>query len=225
MRTKIAAIEMTSTILLLSIAASMALAGKPASWEKAGTLGSVGLVGSTHVHLNLATSSKQVVTTVLSDTSMGGICEDCGQFQPFKAADSAKICSMCGCNEPNAVCVGWNSLKVCNWQGMLQKLPLGTGLRVVFNDPANPQSGLKVLYINYKQALLPVTGLSKLNSEQLQNLLKPIGITSAELLEGGTLLRMNLKQNWSAKKADQLSKLLKQNGAGIGSTADAPAAH
>ncbi len=182
------------------------------AWTSAGVLGSVSSIANTNLTLFEVGSTAPIQTVVNPTTIFGGICHHCGQFQPFKLVDGSKVCSMCGCGEPNLECIGWEHFKSYDAANVLSSLPEGTGIRVVFNTDGNSASGIKDLYITRKQALVPVSGITSISSTDLLNLLKPIGVNSAKLVNGGSLLQLNLKNDWTAKKAVQLNTLLAKDG-------------
>ena len=159
----------------------------------------------------LPQSAAPITVKLSPDTILGGICTDCGQFQRFKVSDAAKTCKMCACGSPNVDCVAWTELKSLTWDALLESLPPGVGIYLVYNDPKNPSLGLKSLSIDRKIVLLPVTGLDNQPPAQLLALVKPIGGVKAELLGKGKYLKITLKTNWTLKReatfANDLSKV------------------
>jgi len=157
----------------------------------------------------LIPGQKDPVTTSVSEaTIFGGICLDCNLPLEFKPGEAAKNCSVCGCAVSNAQCIVGKPLKSNTWQAMLQMLPHGTGLVPTFNDADKPESGLKKLVITLRAVMLPVSGLDTQTPDQLLALVKPLGGTKAELLDGGKLLAISLKSDWTAERATKLEKAL-----------------
>ncbi len=216
---KAATFNIASAILAISgLAAisSAAVAGN-ITWQHVGELASVVSVTGNQVMLVTANQPTPVATVVQPATQLGGICIDCGQFLPFTPAKAGASCQMCSCGSPNATCVSWNELKKPTWQAMLQSLPAGVGLRAVFNTPNDPSSGLKSLFINRRQVLLPVTGLNALTPQQLVALVRPVGATSATLLDGGTRMELNLKSDWTTKASKTLAAIIQKAGGAVNS--------
>lgn len=149
------------------------------------------------------------VTVAVSDTTiMGGTCRDCRMLQKFKAGDAAKHCQMCGCDAPNVECVAWASLKHNTWDALLRALPLGVGLRAVYNETDKPESGLKSLLIDRHAVLLPIDGLSGQTEEQLQTLVKPFGGSKAQLINDGKQLLFTVKDEWTVETEAKFEKAL-----------------
>lgn len=190
------------------------------AWQTVGERTSLVSVSGTTLTLITSKQKGEVKTTVRSATVLGGICGDCGQFLPFVPSKSASICTICSCGSPNATCVSWTTLKTPTWQAMLQSLPVGVGIRAVFNTANDPSSGLKNFYVNRHEVLLPVTGLAKLTSPQLLKLAQPIGATSAALVDDGTRLKLNVKGDWSAASSKKLVDIIEKAGGKV----DEPAA-
>ncbi len=206
-------------LLALTVAAvpalgTSALAGGDA-WQHAGVLSSVVKVSTDGVTLNQDGAEAPIVATVTPATQVGGICEDCGMFMTFGSTQCTGTCKMCSCSDKNGTCVSWAHLKDVTWQNMLKALPVGTGLRTVFNTPGNPASGLKDIYINRREVLLPVTGLAGKTTPELTKLTSSVGAASAELTGNGTLLKIELKQDWTAKKEAQLVTILGKVGGNV----------
>jgi hypothetical protein len=152
---------------------------------------------------------KDPVTTSVTDTTVfAGICLDCNLPLEFKTGETAKNCSVCGCAVTNAACIVGKAVKTNTWQAMLKMLPHGTVLKPVYNEADKPESGLKKLTISLRSVLLPVSGLDAQTPDQLLAVTKPLGATKAELLDGGKLLSISLKTDWTADKADKLEKAL-----------------
>ncbi len=216
---KTATLNIATAILAITGLAAIsntAMAGKIA-WQHTGELATVVSVSGNSVTLVTTKQATPVETAVEPNTQLGGICVDCGQFLPFTPAKSGASCVMCSCGSPNATCVSWKELKKPTWQAMLQSLPVGIGLRAVFNTPNDPASGLKSLYINRRQVLLPVSGLNALTPQQLVALVRPVGAVSATLVDGGTRIEMNLKNDWTNKASKTLIGILKKAGATVSS--------
>jgi hypothetical protein len=154
---------------------------------------------------------KDPVTTTVGDaTIFGGICLDCNLPLEFKTGDTAKNCAVCGCAVSNAACIVGKPVKSNTWQAMLQQLPHGTGLVPVYNEADKPESGLKKLTVTLRSVLLPVSGLDGQTPDQLLTLVKPLGGIKAELLDGGKLLSISLKSDWTFERATKLEKALEK---------------
>lgn len=156
-----------------------------------------------------------VVTTVTDATLFGGVCTDCSLPLEFKSGEAAKTCSACGCSASNAACIVGKAVKSNTWQEMLKMLPTGAGLQPTFNEADKPESGLKKLVVTLRSLLLPVSGLDGRTSDQLLTLVKPLGGAKAELLDGGKLLSVALKSDWTADRATKLEKALEKINAKI----------
>jgi hypothetical protein len=168
---------------------------------------------------------KDPVTTTVSDaTVFAGICLDCNLPLEFKTGETSKNCAVCGCAVSNAACIVGHAVKTNTWQAMLKALPAGTGLVPVYNEADKPESGLKKLTVTLRALLLPVTGLDSQSPDQLLALVKPLGGTKAELLDGGKLLSVSLKSDWTAERADKLTKALEKINAKIVAPEEAKAA-
>src|SRR5579862_2099306 len=141
-----------------------------------------------------------VITSVSDTTIFGGICLDCMLPLEFKAMQSGKNCSVCGCSASNASCIVGKPMKDGTWQAMMKGLPHGVGLVPTFVDPAKPESGLVKLVINLRSVVLPVSGLDGQTPDQLLGLTKAIGGTKAELLDSGKILSITLKTDYNADK-------------------------
>lgn len=154
---------------------------------------------------------KDPVTTTVGDaTIFAGICLDCNLPLEFKPGEAAKNCAVCGCAVSNAACIVGKPVKSNTWQAMLKQLPHGTGLVPVYNEADKPESGLKKLTVTLRSLLLPVSGLDGQTPDQLLALVKPLGGTKAELLDGGKLLAVSMKSDWTAERATKLEKALEK---------------
>jgi len=149
-----------------------------------------------------------VVTTVSDTTVFGGICLDCSLPMEFKTGEVAKKCAVCGCAVSNATCIVGKPVKSNTWQEMLQMLPHGAVLTPTFNTADKPESGLKKLIVTLRTVLLPVSGLDSQTPAELLALVKPLGGTTAELLDGGKLLSIKLKSDWTVDRATRLEAAL-----------------
>ena len=183
-------------------------------------LGVLAAVWSVSVKDNSATfvlpeSAVPVTVKLSTNTILGGICTDCGQFQPFKLSDAAKTCKKCACGSQNADCVAWTELKTPTWDALLESLPPGVGIHLVYNDANNPATGLKSLSIDRKIVLLPVVGLDSQTPAQLMALVKPVGGVKAQLLGKGKYLEITLKTNWTLKREAAFANDLSKAGAKI----------
>lgn len=157
----------------------------------------------------LIPGQKDPVATAVSDaTVFGGICLDCNLPLEFKTGEAAKNCNVCGCAVSNAACIVGKAVKSNTWQAMLKTLPSGTGLLPTFNEADKPESGVKKLMVSLRSLLLPVSGLDTQTPDQLLALVKPLGASSAELLDGGKLLQITMKSDWTFERAAKLQKSL-----------------
>ena len=153
-----------------------------------------------------------ITVSVSDDSTVGGICQDCLGLQLFKPGQSGATCKMCGCGQPNAVCVAWGSIKHNTFLNSLQVLPRGTVLRLTTAGPAAAKSVAQKLIIDRSVALLPVSGLTGKSPADLLAALKPLGITSAELVAGDTQLMLHTKKNWDVGPEKAVAKAI----AGLG---------
>jgi hypothetical protein len=145
------------------------------------------------------------VTVAVSDkTILAGICQDCSLPLEFKPGEAGKKCMVCGCAVSNAACIVGKPVKENTWQGMIKGLPHGVGLRPVFNTPDKPESGLSKLVVDLRSVLLPVTGLDGQTPDQLLALVKPLGGSQAELIDGGKRLLVHLKSDWTVDREGKL---------------------
>jgi hypothetical protein len=157
----------------------------------------------------IVAGQKDPVTVAVSDaTVFAGICLDCTLPLEFKPGEAAKNCNVCGCAVSNAACIVGRPIKPATWQGMLKQLPHGVVLSPTYNEADKPESGLKRLQIDLRAVLLPVTGLEGQTPDQLLALAKPLGATKAELIDGGKLLSLTLKSDWTAERETKLEKAL-----------------
>ncbi|HZO91062.1 MAG TPA: hypothetical protein VFB38_22240 [Chthonomonadaceae bacterium] len=163
--------------------------------------------------LLLPGQTKPVEFTMNPDTTIGGMCEHCLLYQPFKAGEAPKKCEMCGCDKTNAICIAWRNLKNSTWQAMFRALPRGIGLRAIYKEADKPESGLKSLIADRRTVLLPVEGLAGQTPEQLLALVKPFDGTKAELLADGKQLVIHLKDDWTRDKATKFEQALAKIGA------------
>ena len=115
---------------------------------------------------------------------------------------------VCGCSVSNAACIVGKAVKEGTWRAMLKALPRGVGIRPTFNTADKPESGLKKLIVDLREVLLPVAGLDGQSPDQLLSLVKPLGGTRAELINGGKRLSCHLKSDWTADKEGKLEKAL-----------------
>jgi hypothetical protein len=158
--------------------------------------------------LVVAGQPEPVTVTVNDKTILAGICLDCSLPLEFKPGEAAKKCSVCGCAVTNAACIVGKPMKDNTWQGMMKGLPHGVGLRPTFNTPDKPESGVSKLVVDLRSVLLPVTGLDSQTPDQLLALVKPLGGTKAELIDGGKRLSVHLKSDWTAEREGKLEKAL-----------------
>jgi hypothetical protein len=160
------------------------------------------------VTLVIAGQPEPVTVAVSDATLFGGICLDCNLPLEFKSGQAGKKCMVCGCAVSNAACIVGKPMKTSTWQNMLKMLPHGVGLVATFNDPGKPESGLKKLVVDLRTVLLPVIGLESQTPEQLLILVKPLGGTQAELIDGGKRLSVRLKSDWTVEREAKLEKAL-----------------
>src|SRR5579871_2096128 len=160
------------------------------------------------VTLVFAGQADPITVDVNDATVFAGICQDCSLPLEFKPAEAGKKCNVCGCAVSNASCIVGKPVKEGTWQAMLKQLPHGVGLRPTFNDPDKPESGVKKLVVDLRSVLLPVVGLDGQMPDQLLALVKPLGGSQAELIDGGKRLSILLKSDWTADREGKLEKAL-----------------
>ena len=161
--------------------------------------------------LFLVAGQKDPITTSVAPTTIfSGICLDCNLPFEFKTTETGKNCNVCGCAVSNAACMVGKTVKGNAWQSMLKMLPHGTGLVPVYNEADKPESGLKKLAITLRSVLLPVSGMESQTPDQLLALVKPLGGTKVELLDGSKLLSISLKSDWTVERETKLEKALEK---------------
>lgn len=146
------------------------------------------------------------------NTVLGGICNECQMYMTFTADGTAKPCTPCGCGLPSAQCVAGKPVKPKTAEAFLAALPRGVALRVAYNTPDKPDSGVKSLLVDRHTALLPVDGLNGQTPDQLLALVKPVGGIKAELVNDGKMLMIDLKLDWTAEHEAQFEKALVKAG-------------
>jgi hypothetical protein len=156
----------------------------------------------------------QKTIAVNPTTIFDGICEDCMLPFKFRASDSGKNCAVCGCAVSNAQCMAGKPIKG-TWQAMFAGLPRGVALRPTYNEIDKPESGFKSLVVDRHIVFLPVDGISMQTPEQLTALVKLIGGTKAELLNGGKHLTFSMKEEWTHATETKFEKALAKIGAKI----------
>ncbi len=158
--------------------------------------------------LVLAGQAEPVTVAVSNTTILSGTCLDCNLPLEFKPGESAKKCNVCGCAVSNASCIVGKPMKDGTWQAMIKGLPHGVALRPTYNMPDKPESGLKRLAVDLRSVLLPVTGLETQTPAQLLLLVKPLGGSQAEMIDGGKRLSIHLKSDWTFAREAKLEKAL-----------------
>jgi len=158
--------------------------------------------------LTLAGQADPVTVTVSDTTILAGICLDCSLPLEFKPGETNKKCNVCGCAVTNAACIVGKAVKEGTWQAMIKGLPHGVGLRPTFVTADKPESGLKKLLVDLRSVLLPVSGLDGQTPDQLLALVKPLGGSQAELIDGGKRLSIHLKSDWTTDREGKLEKAL-----------------
>ena len=153
-----------------------------------------------------------VETSVDARTQFVSLCHDCGQPMKFKSSESAKTCSVCPCAVTAAECTVWKHLKTSSWSEMLQALPQGTGLKVLYNTDGKPESGTKVMNIDRRIVLFAVDGQGTLDDANLLVLAKKVGATKAGFAAGGKQILMSLSAEWTTDKASKFVALLGKAG-------------
>ena len=165
------------------------------------------------VTLVLAGQAEPVTLNVTENTIFSGICLDCNLPFEFKPDQVGKKCMVCGCAVSNAACMVGKPVKEGTWQAMVKALPRGVALRPKFNTADKPESGISRLAVDLRTVLLPVSGLDSATPDQLLALVKPLGGSQAELIDGGKRLSVRLKSDWNFEKEAKLEKALaKLNG-------------
>ncbi len=95
---------------------------------------------------------------------------------------------------------------------MLNALPHGAGLRVDVADADTPQATVRHITVDLKTALLPLEKPLEMADAPLLALVKPLGVRSLERAPGDRLLRLNLKEDWTAARAKKMTALLADHG-------------
>ncbi|MDE2127505.1 MAG: hypothetical protein KGJ62_13035 [Armatimonadetes bacterium] len=227
-------------LIILATAAVLAVAGPVAGAQDTPIPGTVTTLAAQPTSLGsislLPMGKTAPVTVSVADSStVGGICQDCLGLQLFKPGQSGSTCKMCGCGQPNAVCVAWGSIKHNTFLDALQSLPFGTVLRLTAADPTASPGVAQKLIIDRSVALLPVSGLSGKSPADLLAAMKSIGITSAELVAGNTQLLLHTKKHWDVGPEKAVAKAIAALGGSLtslpitavatGATTAAPAAN
>lgn len=161
---------------------------------------------------------------VQPDTRIAGTCVHCNIFMEVKAAQCAKSCTTCPCNNSNAECFVNKPAGKNAWADLFKALPKGTALRVETTQPDKPESGLKRLTIDCKTALLPIKSASAPALEDLTAAAKAVGGTSVEVSDEGKRLLIHLKTDWTQDKETRLAKALAQIGVDVAFPVPAKAA-
>jgi hypothetical protein len=212
------------TTVLAAALATVALVGiahaNDKENEKAKNAGAVTTLWGIHKEESMVSllpqgKSEPVMVKINPTTILGGICHECHLFQQFKASEPAVKCDTCICGNPNVQCVAWKPVKPATWEKMLESLPRGVALRVVYNEVDKPESGLKTLTIDRRTVLLPVEGLSGQSSDQLLTLFKPLGAEKARIVSDGKQLLMDMKEDWTLERAAKFEKALTKAGGKI----------
>jgi hypothetical protein len=192
-------------VAVLGAAAAMAVVA-----DGAAPIGAFWQVGKDagKVEIVMPGAAAPVTTTVSDTTIFAGICLDCMLPLEFKPAQTGKNCAVCGCAVSNAQCIVGKPVKEGTWQAMLKALPHGVGLVPTYVEAGKPESGLKKLVVNLRAVILPVSGLDGQSADQLLALAKPIGATKAELVDGGKILSITLKTDYTHDKAAKLEKAI-----------------
>ena len=203
---------------------SRCMAADPGQTVPPGVIASLWALPAGDASVTLIESGKtDPVTVPVAATSMfSGICHDCGMVLKFTAAQAGKSCVMCPCAVPMSECIVWTKLKHNTWGDMLQGLPKGTALHVVFNDPDKPEAGVKTIVMDRRTVLLQADGLDKVDTTQLMAIAKPLGATKAEVSADKKQLTLMLQSDWTNDKAGKLQKALAA--AGVTIDAAVPAA-
>jgi hypothetical protein len=202
--------NMKSGLIAVVLAALCASVTGSVRADGAAPTGSLWQIGKDpgKVEIVLPGQAAPVVTSVTDTTVFAGICLDCMLPLEFKPAQSGKNCAVCGCAVSNAACIVGKPVKDGTWQSMLKMLPHGVGLVPTYVEAGKPESGLKKLVVNLRAVVLPVSGLDGQTPEQLLGLVKAIGGTKAELLDGGKVLTIALKGDYTFEKATRLEKAI-----------------
>lgn len=199
--------------LILSMQA--AKAGEDIKEKPAESVVSVWDVSKDGKTLSLAAfqQSAPMKCTVSAETRVEGVCIHCEIVFKCSVADIEKRCNVCPCGLTNAVCLTGKNSAEKTWTALFQNLPRGMRLRVEYVNPSRPQDGLKRLTVDRHGAVLPVTGLADVTSDQVQALGKSVGVSRTELNVAKTRLQLSLKDNWTAEKVSRMEKELAKLGA------------
>lgn len=208
----LAVLGLGATGTLLTVGAVGTARADDAAAKSAGQATAFWSVGKEDGKLSLVVPGQKdpVVTSIAATTVFSGICLDCNLPFEFKSTETGKNCSVCGCAVSNAACMVGKTVKGNAWQSMLKMLPAGTGLVPTYNEAGKPESGIKKLAITLRAVVLPVSGLDGQTPDQLLALVKPLGGTKAELLDGGKLLSVTLKSDWTEERAMKLQKAIEK---------------
>jgi hypothetical protein len=152
--------------------------------------------------------NKPIAVVLGPDVRLFGTCACCLLPLNFKISDSGKSCTVCACNRTEASCIVDKDLKPSNMQSLFGTLPKGVGIKVVYNTPDKPESGLKTIDVDRKTVLLAVSGIAGQTPDQLVALVKPAGGTKAELVADGTQIVIHLKDEWTTAKLAKFEQAL-----------------
>lgn len=162
--------------------------------------------------LLLAGNPKPLSLVVSEETMLGGVCCHCQLQMRFKRSEATKRCSICPCGATYAECLCNKRVKGNDWKTMLQMLPPGMGIRLEWREADKPEAGAKMLHLDARRVLLPVTGLSAENEAPLRDLLKPLGGSKVALSEDGKQLQISWKEDWTTEKLVRTEKVLAKLG-------------
>lgn len=176
------------------------------------------------IELVVSGAKDTVIVAIAPETGVGGVCMHCTLNQPFKVKDVKKTCGVCGCSKTNGTCVSWKDLKVSSWEEMITSLPAGTALRVAYNTPDDPKSGLKTIWIDRRTFFAPVEGLAGKTPAELAAIGKAIGGGKVEAVDDNKRLLIAFKQDYDSDQEAKLIKALAKIGVTITRPTDKVAA-
>ena len=151
---------------------------------------------------------------VKDETVISGMCQHCMLPIQFTAAETGKKCKPCGCDVTNGACIVDKTLKPATAVSMFREVAYGTGLRVVYNEPNKPESGVKSIAVDRKTVFVTVDGLASQTPDQIAALVKPVGGTKASLVDEGKHLTFNVK-DWSPSTATKFEAAVTKAGGKI----------
>ena len=168
--------------------------------------------GSAEVVLKVWDKTDQIHTTLLADSLIQGKCIHCNVAMSFKADRASARCSVCPCSASFAECLTGKGNSKTSRRDMIDNLAHGTALRVELIDPNKPDSGIKLLEVDPRSVLLPLTMPLVISDSDFLAIVKSIGALTVERADSGGLLRLTIKDDWTNDKASRMTKILANHG-------------